>query len=486
MGRKKFIEMLKRHVRLTFVFVFFLLGFACCKSSEDTMDTAVEEDTVLETGNSTKPTYVTTACSDCNHVISTGTGVVDGKELGVKPGDIIGLSGDQGNYGNITFDNIVGDENNPIIIRNCDGQAIVASTGSYGIKFKNSKYFKLLGDGDDGTEYGIKVSTKNGFFVTFEQLSTNFETYFIEIAGLESKGIGPDNGFAGIGIKTSPYQNCELFEDPTRTAWVMEDITVKYCYIHDVGGEGLYVGHGFYNGRKESACSNVTYSHSIHHVRIHDNLIEDVAYDGIQIKNVDSDCELYNNVIKNYGQLDKGAHNEGLFIGGGTTGKFYNNYILSGTGHGIQFQGMGNVDIFNNVIANSGDNGFYAASGSQVYRIPDGYFNIVNNTFVNSGRDAFAFFNSGGGEKRVINNIFAGATEKLYDKGTKVDTINNIFTQDVNSLDFTNTNDNDFSLGDNSIAIDRGTNTSQYGIVDDILGNLRSNEEQYDIGAYQK
>lgn len=423
------------------------------------------------------------SCSDCDFVIDTNTGVVDGEELNIQPGDIIGLSGAGENYKNITFNNIVGTEDNPVIIKNCDGKAIIESTYSFGVKFRNSKYFKFAGDGDENHNYGIKISTTTGFFLTFEYFTTDFETYNIEIAGVEPNGIGEDNGFAGIGIKTSPYQDCETFSDPTRTAWVMENITVRDCYIHDVGGEGLYIGHGFYNGRVESSCTEITYSHSIQHIRIHDNLIENVGYDGIQIKNADLDCELYNNVIRNYGTLDAGAHNEGLFIGGGTTGKFYNNYVLNGTGHGIQFQGMGNVDVFNNIIANSGDNGFYGSSGDQVYRIPDGYFNIINNTFINSGNYGFVFFNNEGGTKRLINNIIAGSGEEIFRKGSTIDTISNIMTQNLDYLKFSNFTNNIYSLEENSPAINYGTDVSEYEVVNDILGHPRSGA--YDAGAFE-
>ncbi len=422
-------------------------------------------------------------CNDCDIVIDTNTGVVDGEDLNIQPGDIIGLSGAGENYKNITFNNIVGTEDNPVIIKNCDGRAIIESSYSFGVKFRNSKYFKLAGDGDDNYQHGIKISTTNGFFLTFEYFTTNFETYAIEIAGYESSGIGEDNGFAGIGIKTSPYQDCDLFTDPTRTAWVMEDIIVRDCYIHDVGGEGLYIGHGFYNGRKESSCDEVTYSHSIQHVRIYNNLIEDVGYDGIQIKNVDLDCELYNNVIKNYGTLDAGAHNEGLFIGGGTTGKFYNNYVINGTGHGIQFQGMGNVDIFNNVITGSGDDGFNGTNGDQIYRLPNGYFNIINNTFINSGNYGFVFFNNEGGTKRLINNIIAGSGEEIFRKGATIDTISNIMTQNLDYLKFSDVSNNLYSLEENSPAINYGTDVSEYGIIDDFLKNPRSGT--YDVGAYE-
>lgn len=435
-----------------------------------------------------EPVVEDVSCSECDFVIDPETGQVDGEELGVQPGQVIGLSGAGANYHHITFSNINGTADKPIIIRNCDGQAVIESYHSFGIKFTHSKNFKILGDGDQDSDYGIKISTSKGFFLTLEQFTTDFELYLIEIAGYEPKGIGENNGFAGIGIKTSPYQACDVFTDPTRQAWIMENVTVRNCYIHDTGGEGLYIGHGFYEGRVESACSEMTYSHSIKHIRIHDNIMENIGYDGIQIKNADEDCEVYNNIIHNYGQQDEGAHNEGLFIGGGTTGKFYNNYVINGTGHGIQFQGIGNNDIYNNVIVNPGNGPekkgdcFYAAND---VRFEDGYFNIMNNTFVNAGRNGFAFFGGDGGVKRVYNNIFAGSGDELSRKGVEIDSSNNIFTQDVESLKFRNPDDWDYTLMEGSRAIDGGADLSDFKISLDIMGNARPAGGGYDVGAFE-
>jgi len=477
----------KKHKYLLILFVIMVATASCSKDQTISNEESITDDAIVNDGNTLEENVTAEieplACADCDFVINTSTGVVDGTILDIQPGAVIGLSGSGEDYKNITFNNIVGTAENPIIIKNCDGRAVIASTYAFGVKFKNSKHFKFAGNGSNDFDYGIKISTSKGFFLTFEQFTTDFETFAIEIEGYQPSGIGENNGFAGIGIKTSPYQDCDVFTDPTRTAWIMKNVTVRNCYIHDVGGEGLYIGHGFYNGRTESSCASKTYSHSIQHLRIHDNLIEDVGYDGIQIKNADLDCELYNNVIRNYGQLDENAHNEGLFIGGGTTGKFYNNYVINGTGHGIQFQGMGNVDIFNNVVANSGENGFYGANGDQIYRIPDGYFNIINNTFVNSGNNGFAFFNNEGGTKRVINNIFAGSTEDIYRKGASLDTISNIMTQNISALHFADIQNNNYLIGTGSIAKDKGTNVSEYGVMNDILGKSRS--ENYDIGAYE-
>lgn len=266
----------------------------------------------------------------------------------------------------------------------------------------------------------------------------------------------------------------------------MKDIEVYNNFIHDVGGEGMYIGHGFYTGRKESACDQITYSHSVQNIRVYDNKIENVGYDGIQIKNADRNVEVFDNSIIGFGLKQEGAHDEGLFIGEGCTGKYYNNLIMNGNGNGIQYQGMGNVDIFNNVIVNVQGNGFFGAHGQYVYRIPDGYHNIMNNTFVNIGNMGFVFFNNDGGIKRVLNNVIAGVEGNMTSKGADLDSSNNFFTQNVAGLQFTDLAKGNVSLKNNSILIDAGTNLAKdLGVTFDFEENPRPAGNAVDIGAFE-
>lgn len=446
------------------------------KDSTD-VDTGNEEDS---TGN--EETVIRPACSDCDYIVSSH--LTDGKVLGIKPGDVIGLDANV-KYETLKFINIVGTAENPIIIKNCDGTAVIDSKGSYGIKFNDSKHFKLLGNGSGTTgEYGIKVTTRKGFFITMEHFTTDFEIAHVEVAGFDRYGIGENNGFAAIGAKTSPYQDCDLFSDPTRTAWIMENVSIHDNYIHDVGGEGIYMGHGMYAGRQEKDCSVVTYSHSIQGVRIYNNLIQDVGYDGIQIKNADEDVEVYNNVIRNYGTRDHGAHNEGLFIGEGTVGRFYNNIVDTGTGTGCQIQGMGDLYIYNNVFANQTDYGIYAAHGSMVIRKPGAPFNIFNNTIYNAGRMGYVFYNNDGGPKRFINNLVVNTP--IFTKNDATTEIeNNVFTNDEIDVHFFNAGQQNYQLLSGSVAIDAGSDLSSYGIEDDCEGTPRPRGNGFDIGAYE-
>jgi hypothetical protein len=393
-------------------------------------------------------------------------------------------------YKTIKLNFIKGTKLKPVIIRNCGGIATI----SEGLRVENSEHFRLLGDGADA-QYGLKIQTHKSFYASFEMFTTDFEIAYVEVAGYNKNGQGEGSGFAGLGIKTSPYQACELFKDSTRQAWVMRNVNIHHNYVHDTGGEGMYIGHGFYSGRKEQKCPFKTWSHSIKGFRLHHNLVENTGWDGIQIKNVDEDCEVYNNIVRNYGTRDHGAHNEGLMLADGVTGKAYNNLIDTGTGHGIMFQGMGNNDIFNNIVLNAGEDGFNGTGSVMGLYLPDGYVRIFNNTIYNSKEDGFTFFNARGGEKIIMNNLVIKAGHKLYPKGAPVKLANNIFVQDTTLVDFAKTNITAFDDGsfDQVIlerypaTINKGADVRAYlpTLTFDFRNRKRPQGKAFDIGAIE-
>lgn len=422
-------------------------------------------------------------CGKCDYIVkgyhNKGTEII-------PPGGVVCFDA-KVKYGKVVLKYLKGTPEKPIVIRNCGGVARLSSEGGFALKIEHSSNFKLTGDGVSDSTYGIRITTRSGFYVSIEQFSTDFEISRIEIAGANKNGMGEGSGFAGIGIKTSPYQKCDLFTDSTRQAWIMRNVHVHNNYIHDTGGEGMYIGHGFYKGRKESKCPSKTWSHSIKGLRVHHNLVENTGFDGIQIKNADEDVEIYNNTIRNYGTQNKGGQNEGLFIGEGVTGKVYNNLIDTGTGHGISFQGMGNNAIFNNVILNAGDDGFNGSGSSMAVYIPDGYFMIFNNTIYNSKQDGFVFFHNHGGRKIVMNNLVVKAGHKLTSRGGRLDSSNNIFTQNIAAVKFKNPIHADLSLQKGSPAINRGADVRKYykDLTFDFLKNPRPRGNAFDIGAYE-
>ena len=423
-------------------------------------------------------------CGECDYIVQGYHN--NGKKLNIRPGQVICFDATVP-YEKIFFSHINGTKENPIIIRNCGGVARISSPGGFAVKFEQSSHFKFIGDGEPDSTYGLKLTTRSGFYLSLEKFTTDFEIARIEVAGANKNGIGEGSGFAGIGIKTSPYIDCDLFSDSTRQAWIMRNVSVHHNYIHDTGGEGMYIGHGFYKGRIENKCTVKTYSHSIKGLRVHNNLIENTGFDGMQIKNADEDCEIYNNTIRNYGCRNEGAHNEGLFIGKGVTGKIYNNFVDTGTGHGIQFQGMGNNQIYNNVVINAGQDGFNGSGSKMGVYIPDGYFMIYNNTIYNSARNGFVFYNNDGGKKIIKNNLVVRAGHKLTSKGAILDSSNNIFTQNTNAIMFRDTLGADLRLLKGSPAIDAGVDMSRYqpDNLFDCEKNVRPRGNGYDIGAYE-
>ncbi len=422
-------------------------------------------------------------CRECDYVVKGY--LTDGDKLGIKPGDVICLDGYK-IYKALKFTNIKGTAQQPVVIRNCAAVATITE----GIRFEQSSNFRLLGDGVKDAPYGIKVSIPKSFFVTFEKFTTDFEVARIEVAGLEPNGIGEQAGFAGIGIKTSPYQACDVFTDSTRTAWVMRNVNIHHNYIHDVGGEGLYIGHGFYKGRKEGKCPSKTWSHSIKKLRVHHNIIENTGYDGIQVKNADEDCEIHNNIIRNYGTQNHGAHNEGLILADGVTGKAYNNLIDTGTGHGIMFQGMGNNEIFNNIIVNAGQDGFNGTrSPTMGVYLVDGYYHFFHNTIINAAKTGFVYYAGAGGAKLVMNNLIIQSRGKLQGKGAKLQFENNVCLMDslFSPVGLVTFKDRLPVIKEFKIAIDKGADISSYNgqLGLDFYNNQRPKGKGIDVGAVE-
>jgi hypothetical protein len=60
-------------------------------------------------------------CSTCTYVVAKNTDVIDGKALGLKAGSVICLDKAL-KYGELSFENLEGTEENPITIGNCNGQ----------------------------------------------------------------------------------------------------------------------------------------------------------------------------------------------------------------------------------------------------------------------------------------------------------------------------------------------------------------------------
>jgi hypothetical protein len=419
-------------------------------------------------------------CATCTYTIPSAKVVIDGDVLGIKPGDVVCLNA-ASSYKQLDFRNIVGTEEKPVIIVNCGGVVTLNATGlQYGIKTQNSKFFKIIGLGSDGSAYGIKVKgAQQG--MQLQSLSTNFEVSGLEIF---------DAGFAGIMAKTDP--SCD--DATVRGNFTMKDVAIHHNYIHDTKGEGLYIGNSFYaDGRTVSPCG-VRLPHEIHGVRIYQNIVKNTGLDGIQLGCATSGAEVFNNTIENFGVLGTGSQWSGIQLGEGTGGLCYSNLIKNGTGQGIIALGLGKAVMFNNLIVSVGKQGIFAdLRGSGPFG--SGY-QLINNTIVSSGDDGIEIYAKLVTDKNVlINNLivdpgtygtYGSNTGKAFiNNGFAGDISNNYYAESAGDAKFKNAGSGDYRILESSPAYNAGRDVSSFGVTKDFLGTARPSNGTFDIGAFE-
>jgi hypothetical protein len=417
-------------------------------------------------------------CSTCTYVVPDRMHIIDGLVLGFKPGDIICLNAAIA-YKNLLFRNIVGTAEQPIIIQNCGGTAVLNATGySFGLKTQNSKFFRITGGTVAGT-YGIKIQGGH-IGAALGDLSTNFEVDHLEVA---------NSGFAGIMAKTDP--SC----DPAswRENFTMKNVNFNYNYVHDSGGEGFYVGNSFFMNGVNTDCG-VKFPHEIHYLRLYNNIVKNSGWDGIQVGCATVGAKVYGNTIENYGQLNQFNQRNGMQLGEGTGGLCYGNFIKNGNGNGMNILGLGTNVIYNNVIVDTGDMGIFC---DERYT-PGPGFKFINNTIINAKTDGIRLYAEKVEMNVIINNIIVNpgncakyvyprTAQDAYvyklSKDLRVDMRNNYFTTDVNELKFIDPITNNYRLVIGSPVIDTGADISSYAIGTDFYKKTRLRGLAYDIGA---
>ena len=412
-------------------------------------------------------------CSTCTYVVPATAGIVDGTVLGLKPGDVICLSAAIKYTHSITFKNIIGAANNPIIITNCGGTVSLTVSGRpFNVKTSNSKYFRITG-GNVNESYGIKISGSTANGLTLCELSTNFEIDHVEISNV---------GFAGIMAKTDP--TCD--DATIRANFTMRDVSFHDNYIHDTGGEGFYVGHSSYNGY--ATTCGIRFPHLIENGKIYKNHVKNSGWDGIQLSCASLGAELYANTIENYATKNKVYQNCGIVLGAGTGGACYDNYIKVGSGPGIAAFGLADNLIHDNIIVNPGQMGIFCDERTD----PGTGFKMINNIIINPKTVGMLIYADKVPSNLVINNIIVnpgsyptnGAASYIMKlNGVILDVSNNYTTQNIADLKFVNASGFNFRLTSSSPAVDKGRNISTYNILKDFYGATRLRGTAYDIGA---
>lgn len=429
---------------------------------------------------------------NCKYTISQLQTYIDGNTLTIKGGDTVCIS--SGNRGILRLANFHGDSLHYIVFKNCGGDVIIKNESFLGITINNCSYFRFTGSGNNESLYGIKVlKTSTGSSgLSIDGLSSNYEIDHIEVA---------NTGFAGIMAVSHPTCNKIV----NRENFVIRNMSIHHNYVHNTGGEGLYIGHSYYSGYP-AICDDkpdTLFPAEIKGIRVFNNIADSTGWDGLQVGCATSDCEIYGNMITNYGVLAERSQNSGIQLGGGTTGLCYNNAIIKGSGTGIMVFGLGNNLIFNNIIVNAGNTG-NPTDNSTVYgifcddrsTIPGQSFNFINNTIIAPRTDGIRIYSNQSRNNKIYNNLILkpgsyGSYKNLsqsyiYDNpDVDVDISNNYFSQNLSPFLNMDSLDNIYQFTATLPIFFKGKDVSTLGISTDFNKTIRPLNNKPDIGAFQ-
>ncbi|RIV27399.1 right-handed parallel beta-helix repeat-containing protein [Fibrisoma montanum] len=331
------------------------------------------------------------------------SGLHDGVAMGVKPGDTIGIKA--GEYTFFRFRNFTGSEDKPIVFINYEGLVRVYSTevNQSNVSFSSSRYFVLTGQGAANIPYGFKIGApyKDVSALVIAGKSSDVDINRVEI---------DTAGFAGIMAKTDPAAN-----DPTtwRGNFTMYNVKVHHNYVHDTRGEGLYIGNSFWN----EGVNKTLFPHEIQGLEIHHNLIERAGCEGIQYACA-ANSSVHDNKVKTSGLSPFAAYQDnGVQIGGGVSGEFYNNEIDKARNIGLIIVGhRGPLNVYNNLITNSGTCGVFV--DERANSVPGVSIKFTNVTVDGAGEDAFRFYNETQ-KNEVSKTVTRNYKRFLFDRSPK-------------------------------------------------------------------
>lgn len=434
-----------------------------------------------------------------SHFIELGLRYVDISVMQVQPGDTLLI--EAGIRRSLKIANLKGDSLNYIVVKNYGGDVIIKNDDfHYGFSFSNCSFFRVTGSykNEEGI-YGIKIlGTGTGASgLSFDNLSTNYEADHIEIA---------NTGFSGIFAFSQPTIDLSA----NRGHFVQRNTIIRDNYIHDTGGEGMYIGHSFYNGYQLTSDNQtyILYPHEIIGLKVYNNILKNTGYDGLQICCAVEDAEVFNNSIYNYGTLNQAMQHSGIQIGAGSKLRCYNNTILDGSGTGIMMLGFGGSYIYNNLIVNAGKDFFpndptireYGIFVDDRCTLPNTSFYILNNTIIKPKSDGIRFYSTISRKNLIANNLIIKPGSKyLYEpgnysfiyprQGSEIRYSSNFFTNQFMGETVIDSNNIQNSIDSLKLHIgelqlqQRGTDVSEFGILTDYFNQIRMNTPS--IGAFE-
>jgi len=444
-----------------------------------------------------------------------------------------------GTYRAISLLQVHGRPGSPVIITNCGGPVVFDGRDWTPIGGKGSRYIRLTGSSSVGggggssgdSKYGIVSTNSATHGVHFDEGCSDIEVDHIETH---------TNGYAGIVIRTYPRcgGTCSYNEDlgvcSRGGGFVQNNTLVHHNYIHDVPGEGLYIGTSHYHMGEggyiydpNGYCPGEKGAEPpLHGVEIHHNTLHNIGMDAIQIGAATERVQVHHNILQRFATSHKYGHSIGIAMNPGSTGNIFNNWIegirddKSGDGDfGIILYGQGSDDqlshVYNNVILHVVvPFSFYNREDAANQR-----YEFVHNTVYNfTGNSPVKFYCIGTVDPEnqppvkaiVRNNVFAEGPnaenleepygyKKFYGNTNGIVGLdcldyndareNNVWhlvksTTTTTGGDFTNATDHDFHLVESSSARETGVVLTNGPILTDYDGIDRTVVPS-DQGAYQ-
>lgn len=415
------------------------------------------------------------------HIIPLNQHVFDA--TAVMPGDTIFIA--SGVRKSLRINSIKGDSARYIVVTNGGDEVVIENQDiHYGLVISQSSYFRLTGSADNSDKYRIRIlgTGKGGNGLSLDDFCTDYEVDHIEIA---------NTGFAGIFAFTHP--TCDLMAN--RGNFVQRNTVFRNNYIHDTAGEGMYIGHSFYNGYTKicDGVSTTLYPHEIHGLKVFDNKLENNGYDGIQVSCAAEDTEIFNNVLIGYGKKNETMQQAGIQIGAGSKVRCYNNVIFSGSGTGIMMFGFADSYFYNNLIVGAGNTHNSTTDQVRVHGIfiddrctlENTSFYLLNNTIISPKADGIRFYSTISKKNLIANNLIlnpgamytAFSSENKFvniKSGVDVQMLNNVFSNYFVKCDLPQCVDSLKYLLSNLPLYKQGIEVSWYGIYYDLNMSLRN------------
>lgn len=415
---------------------------------------------------------------DCDFVIEPDAITPNGAQLGVGPGDSVCVRG--GSRTALRLFDFVGSETEWIEIRNCEGIVEIDNEDlGYGLTMDGSRYVRITGAGDPAHSYGFRIRAArtgpdySASGVSVGGLSSDYELDHFEVY---------ETGFAGFNLKTEP--RCD--GSANLGNFVQYDTRVHHHWIHDTGGEGIYFGSTGYGGR-EYQCDGQTvllYPHEHHGAQIHDNLIENTGWDGMQVGVTPIDCQVWGNVIRDVGLEGVEYQQQGMQIGGASSCEIWGNRLERGPTNGIFILGAADTLVHDNLVIDFGDSGIYANSNT-LPELDGASYVFVHNTVLRSGGWGLALFGPNLAGNLGWNNLVLASGEADIAPGGDVDWDgqNNLTGLAIDAAGFVDPAAGDYHLIADSPAVGAGRAASEYSSED--LDAVARDGAAPDVGAYE-